>query len=395
MSESIGLWIVEDAEALRRMAERLSYAPAVGVDTESDSMYHFREKVCLLQFSDLTTDYIVDPLKVPDLSPLAPLFANPAQCKIFHGADFDVVSLRRDFSFTFENLFDTMVASQMLGLPKVGLADLIGRYFGEVIDKRYQKHDWSARPLLPEHLEYARGDTHWLLALREILLLKLRAEGKLDHVREECAILAQRAWGGGRDESTAFLGVKHAGTLEHRELRVLRQLHAYRERNAAAMDRPVYKVIPDGVLVDLARAAPRTGDALDNVIPGMPALKRRHRDGLLSAIRAGLEDQTPLPRNRPSASASRKAIPEGLQGKALDRAVAHLKSWRKAQLDADPRLTPASTVSNGVLAQIARYRPTSIEELSAVPEVRRWQVREFGEALLEVLDEIDPPKGNR
>ncbi|MBN2801139.1 MAG: ribonuclease D [Deltaproteobacteria bacterium] len=393
MSEEIPLWMVEDAETLDRMVARLAKATVIGVDTESDSMYHYREKVCLIQFSDLHTDYIVDPLKIDDLSPLGPIFASPSICKIFHGADFDVVSLTRDFGFEINGIFDTMIASQMLGFPKVGLADLIGRFFGEVIDKKYQRHDWSSRPLLEEHLDYAKGDTHWLLAIREILIRRLRRAGKLRHVREEGELLSRRRWEHPKDDKTAFLRVKQASTLDTRELRILRKLYVYRDEQARRMDRPVYKVIPDGVLIDVARAAPRSADDLDRVIPGMHGLKRRHRSALLAAVEEGLADTQPIPRQRRKGP-SREKIPVGLQGKSAERALLRLKEWRKELMRRNPGLAPATTASNSVLANVARYRPTSLEELAEVPDVRRWQVRDFGEALLEVLDEIDPPKGN-
>ena len=122
-----------------------------------------------MQISDLEADYIVDPLKVEDLSPLKTLLEDPDIVIILHGGDYDVVSLKRDFDIHINNIFDTMIAGQFLGLPKIGLADLIGRYFGHALDKKYQRHDWARRPLEPEHLDYARGDTHWLLALREVM----------------------------------------------------------------------------------------------------------------------------------------------------------------------------------------------------------------------------------
>jgi ribonuclease D len=165
--------MVEDDEALVALAERLRSATVIGVDTESDSMYHYKEKVCLVQITDAHGDIIVDPLTIDDMSPLEPIFADPSVVKIFHGADYDIVSLKRDFGYQTNNLFDTLVAAQFLGLQGLGLADLIGRFFGIPIDKKFQRHDWSRRPLHPEHLDYARGDTHWLLALREILLRRL------------------------------------------------------------------------------------------------------------------------------------------------------------------------------------------------------------------------------
>ena len=165
--------MVEDEEALDRMVRTLQDAPVIGIDTESDSSYSYQEKVCLIQLSDGHRDYVIDPLAVPDLSSLAPILEDPGVVKILHGADYDIVCLKRDFEFAIHNLFDTLIAAQLLGLERIGLADLIGRYFGIEIEKKYQRHDWSRRPLKPEHIEYARGDTHWLLALREILTDKL------------------------------------------------------------------------------------------------------------------------------------------------------------------------------------------------------------------------------
>ena len=76
MVEDTPLWLVQDAEMLQEVAERLTRAGVIGVDTESDSFYHYQEKVCLIQFSDLDTDYIVDPLAIEDMSPLAQVFAD-------------------------------------------------------------------------------------------------------------------------------------------------------------------------------------------------------------------------------------------------------------------------------------------------------------------------------
>ena len=160
MSDLFGdteLWFVDTPELLAEMVSELQDATVIGVDTESDSFHHYKEKVCLIQFSDHKRDYIVDPLRVPDLESLAPFFSDPDVVKIFHGADYDIVCLNRDFGFTFKNIFDTMIAAQMAGMPRIGLADLIDRYFGITIDKQYQRHDWARRPLQDEHIQYARG----------------------------------------------------------------------------------------------------------------------------------------------------------------------------------------------------------------------------------------------
>lgn len=382
MFKSTPLVIVEDAAALSDVVEKLKSEPAIALDTEADSLHHYQEKVCLIQISDPYRDIIVDPLKVRDLSPLGEVLANPEQVKVLHGADYDVVSLKRDFGFEVRNLFDTMLASQFLGLPHIGLADLIERFFGIEIDKRFQRHDWASRPLLPEHLEYARGDTHWLLALREILSYKLEKSGRLDHLLEECALVESREWSGRVvDPSVDFMRVRGAATLDEAGLRVLRALYAYRNNAARDLDRPAFKVIPDDWLVELAARRPSSTDELNAVVkPGTP-LHRRHASGLLLALLAGLADDTPLP-ERKRAQGPRAPVAAG----GGERLLGPLKLWRN---EAVTRLgyNPAVVASNTLLKEVARLAPTDLEQLAQVPGIRAWQLRDFGEQIVEIIRE--------
>lgn len=381
---------VNDQAGLAHALEQLSLAPVIGLDTESDSFFSYQEKVCLIQISDSKADYVIDPLLVKDLSGLGPIFANPDVVKVLHGADYDVVCLKRDYGFTFRNLFDTLVASQLLGFPKIGLADLIGRFFGHEIDKKFQRHDWSLRPLHDEHIEYARGDTHWLLALRELFIRQLDRRGRMRHLREECALLEAREWQGRRFDPDAYLGARGANTLDDRALRVLRELWAYRDDAAKKQNRPVFKVIPDEVLVDIAKARPSSSNDLERLLPGKAAMKRRYGDGLLDAVERGIADQSEIVRptkERPVRSGPRPR----LRGKQAERALAELKSWRARALETDRTQTPHTLASNGVLQNIAAFRPRSLEELRLVPDVRAWQVEDHGVAILAALDRADPP----
>ena len=139
------LW-VNTEQSLARMIADLSSQPRLAVDTESNSLHAYRERVCLIQFSTPQADYILDPLEFADLSPLAPVFQEPAIEKIFHAVEYDLICLRRDYGFSLANLFDTMQAARILGYPAVGLDRLLNEKFGILVDKRYQKADWAARP---------------------------------------------------------------------------------------------------------------------------------------------------------------------------------------------------------------------------------------------------------
>ena len=105
--------------ALAAMVRHLSAAPVVALDTESDGLHHFPEKVCLIQVGTAEgAVFLVDPLGVRDLAPLAPMLADPKVVKVLHGAAYDLASMKRDFAFEIRGLFDTMVAAQFLGLPE-------------------------------------------------------------------------------------------------------------------------------------------------------------------------------------------------------------------------------------------------------------------------------------
>ncbi|MCA9494878.1 MAG: HRDC domain-containing protein [Myxococcales bacterium] len=394
MFEDTPLVMVETPEALDELVERLRKVRVVAIDTESDSSHAYQEKVCLIQVSDLTTDYIVDPLAIGDISALGEILSDPAIVKVLHGADYDIVCLRRDYDFQIRGLFDTLLAAQLVGLERIGLADLVVRYFGIELDKAFQRHNWALRPLLAEHIEYARGDTHFLLALHEVLIRELRRVGKLRHQREECQVLERRRWQGRTNDPDAWRDARGAHDLDEDGLRVLRKLWRYRDEQARKMDRPVYKVIPDDVLMELADTRPETERELDGVINPKSAMRRRHGRRFLEMIAAGLADDTPLPapksKDKPRKQRPKTGLRTRLRGRTADRVLADLKLWRNEVIARNPRLNSFSVASNSQLKHIATYRPRTLDELGQVPDVRKWQVRDYGEELLERLDKLDP-----
>jgi ribonuclease D len=280
--------LVADDAALRQLAETLAREPAVGVDTESNSLFAYRERVCLIQFSTPAQDFIVDPLAVSDLSPLAPLFADPAQQKIFHASEYDVICLKRDYNFQFSNLFDTMVAARTLGWPQLGLAAILENHFGVKMNKRFQRADWGLRPLTGELLDYARLDTRFLVPLRSVLEAELAAKGRLEEAREEFARLEKVAGAVNGVNPNAFWRINGARDLAPNQASVLRELHEYRERQAERADRPPFKVMSDQTLLEIARTGPNSLNDLEG-LPGMtPQQIRRHGANLLKAVRRGL-----------------------------------------------------------------------------------------------------------
>jgi len=296
--------LVAEGDALGRLVRELAAHAIVAVDTESNSLHAYRERVCLIQFSTPAADYIVDPIGLPDLNPLAPFFANPDQQKVFHAAEYDIICLRRDYGFEFTNIFDTMSAARTLGWPQVGLANILETRFGVKMNKKYQRADWKRRPLTAEQLDYARLDTHYLVALREILLQALTESGRWPEAEEEFARLTRLRADpdAATPDPAAFWRVKGARDLTPAQAAILQALFSYREQQAERLDRPPFKVMGEATLMELARRAPQRAEELQSV-PGMtPEQIHRYGHGVLDAIQQGLRAP---PSARPRSIASR------------------------------------------------------------------------------------------
>ncbi|MGB1287874.1 MAG: ribonuclease D, partial [Aggregatilineales bacterium] len=140
------IFVVSD-DALRDLVDMLSSETLLAIDTESNSMYVYRSRVCLIQVSTREHDYIIDPLAIEDMQPFGELMKNPDIEKIFHGAEYDLLCLKRDFNFELVNLFDTMLTARLLRLEVQGLADLLYAYFQIDMDKTQRLSNWGVRPL--------------------------------------------------------------------------------------------------------------------------------------------------------------------------------------------------------------------------------------------------------
>jgi ribonuclease D len=312
--------------------------------------------------------------------------ANRGIVKIMHGADYDVVCMQRDFGFEVFNLFDTMISAQLLNLPKVGLADLCGTYFGAQMDKKYQRHDWAERPLLPEHVDYARGDTHYLLALREILHRKLDKLDRLDIAAEEFKVIQAREWSGRAFDDDGWVRMKRIAGLDDKSRMALRHLWRYRDGKARSADRPPYKIIPEPVLVLLAQHRPKTEEDMGRHVRSRSTMVRRHGEHLLAAILAAEVDEIPLPPPQPKTKA-RVGPKAPHRGREVDRLLADFKRWRTDVVQ--NRGVPVALVaSNAQLKNLAAFRPATPEALAQVPEVRTWQIARYGEEWLEFIAEF-------
>jgi ribonuclease D len=362
---------VNTTEGLGKMTHDLASQSRVAVDTESNSLHAFREQVCLLQFSSPKTDYLVDPLALKDLSPLAPVFSNPSIEKIFHAAEYDLNCLRRDFGFSFANLFDTMHAARVLGYPAVGLDKLLGDKFDIKIDKRHQKANWAARPLTKDQIHYARLDTHYLFDLRDALEAELKEKERLYFALEDF----QRAcrFDDSKPKTNGASWERFAGRkdLSLRELTVVAHLCKWRDKEAERLDRPPYKVMMDDVLISLAKNPPEA--KVDLSAAGLSEKQiRLWGDMVLSATKHGA--QAPLVERR---QAERK-------NDAELRRLEKLKAWRK-KLGETMQVESDIILPKMYLTSLSEHPPKDIDELKELMKDAPARFESFGGQILKAL----------
>jgi ribonuclease D len=354
---------------LQHMAAELARHPSIAVDTESNSLHAYHEQVCLIQFSIPTADYLVDPLALDDLSPLAPIFANPDIEKIFHAAEYDVVCLRRDFDFNIVHIFDTMQSARMLGYQQVGLDALLKLKFNILVNKRFQKADWATRPLSADLLNYALFDTHYLHSLRDALHAELETAGRMDLAREEFVRLAQLT-GNGKAEIPGWHRVSGKQKFTERQLTILKELCEWRDLQASHMDRPAFKVVDDKRLLAIAEAAPASLHELEEFL----STHQAHRFGteILSAVSQG---RTANLVQRP-----RQVRPSD----AILRRLDLLNQWRKHSAQKH-HLESDIILPRGWMHAIAEKNPQTLEELSAIMTNSPWRMEHFGAEILKVI----------
>jgi ribonuclease D len=349
----------------------------IGVDMEADSMYHFKEKVCLIQMAAENLNVIIDPLQIPDLSALRPLFNNCKIQKVFHGADYDIRSLYRDFKIDVNGLFDTQLACRFLGMAETSLEAVLKRWFHVNLKKKYRRKDWSKRPLPDEMIAYAAEDARYLLPLAKKLKSRLKQKKRLFWVEEECEHLSKVRPGSGK-EGPLFLNFKGAGKLDPRSLAVLEALLEFRKNTAAKKDRPLFKIIRNNVLLQLAIEKPKRSKSLQRLAVLSPNQIRMYGQNLLAAIQTALklpkEDLPVYPRKKMTT-----VKPE------VGKRTNTLKTWRDKRAK-KMNIDPVLLLTNAQINAIAIQHPFDLNRLHKIDEMKNWQKKELGSEIVAAIE---------
>lgn len=364
--------MVYSLKSLHEMVEELKKQLSIAIDTESNSLHAYRERVCLIQISIPGIDYLIDPFRIDDMSELAEVFADPSIQKVFHAGDYDLATLKRDFGMEFNNLFDTMLAATALAEPAVGLAALLEKYFDIQLVKKYQRADWGERPLNHEMLSYAQMDSHYLLSLRDLLVEKLKEENRLEGVLEDCAALA-RITPALKDHEENFWRVKGAQDLNPRALSLLKELNHLRETIAEANDRPPFKVFSDKVLIEVALTQPRYLEELSLLPSFTPVMLRRFGKQIMQTVNTWRDNPVAV---QPRDNHRLKDRELKLREKLLE--------WRKEEGEKE-EIPSNAVISRDLVELLAHHDPQSKEELAEVMQNYPHRFQKYGDRLFKIV----------
>jgi ribonuclease D len=318
----------------------------------------------------------VDPFLIKDFSSFVALLENKEIVKIFHGSDFDVRSIDREMGVRIENLFDTEIACRFLNVRERGLGALLKEHFGVFVDKRFQKVDWSRRPLKDDMIAYSVGDVANLIELHDRIKERLEKMNRLSWATEEFEAQASVRYESNH-QLPLFKKFKGAGKMDNRTLAILENLLKVRLDMGAKKDLPLFKILSNDSLTALATHRPR---AIDTMV-SIRALSKKQADmyGLLcqEAIISALAlphgelptyPKTRLPRKSPQ---------------VLER-IESLKKMRE-KLSVSIGMEPGFLINNNLISALAFENPRTLPALEKMGIMRNWQIEALGDEIIKLL----------
>ena len=289
--------MITDREALEQLAQRLEQAPAIALDTEFLRERTYRAELCLLQIADAQGALCVDPLAVPDLTPLRAALGSAATEKVMHACRQDIEVLLPAAGLVMP-VFDTQIAAALTGMPaQSGYAELVRRVMGRELSKAHTRTDWSRRPLSGEQLDYALDDVRYLLPVREHLVAELTRLGRMSWLAQELAAL-QDPGDYSVDPEQAWQRVRSLKGLDADRARLAQSLAAWRERRADERNRPRGWILDDAVLRDIVIRVPRTLEELAGLADMQAGFVKHNGSEILGLIAAAAMPAV-LPRVNP------------------------------------------------------------------------------------------------
>lgn len=366
-------WIADPA-GLAAVAAALARAQWVALDTESNSMFVYRERMCLLQLNAGGALFVVDTLALSSAADGRNAALDPLKSELervdrplwLHGGEYDVAVFRRDYGIRLGGVWDSQQAASMLGWERTGYGAVVEKLCGVALDKAWTHYDWATRPLDPGALRYGLDDVVYLPRVCE----ELRAAVAEADLEEEVAIanraVADAGWSGGFDAG-GFWKLKGVRELKPHQLGVLAALWTWRDQRARERDVPPGRLINNEAVLAVARAAPTNFQLLKKIgLRG--AVLSEMGESLIDCIKQAQSDPPPLP----ARARAREVLPEESVRET------RLKDWRRGE--AERRHVPLQVVLPAKALEHLKQHGAG-GDLAAVPQLGAKRAGLYGDAL--------------
>lgn len=369
------IW-VDTPDGVGAAADAAEAAGHLALDTEADSLHSYFHKTCLIQVAAGDGNFVIDPLalEAESLNPLWRLVENPDLPVLMHGSDYDIRVLDRDYDVRIRGLVDTQIMAQALGEPRTGLAALLEKELGVVLDKRHQRADWGRRPLTSSQVLYAAADTAFLESLAVRLRDRLRSMGRWEWAVEDFRRLEQVRHHPVEPDPLSFERVKGVRALRGKARDRAFTIFEWREQEAQRLDIPPFKVLGTKQLVALAETAPGSNEELAGINGLGPRFVRRWGARILKTV------------SRPYDAPERVRRPKHPDLSATEvRRIKHLSAVRD-EVAADLGLDPGLVCPRACVTAVASYSPRceSSGDLQDAGLVG-WRLEILGPKFIEVL----------
>ena len=296
--------LIDSTEALEDLCTKIVKAGRVAVDTEFFWERTFYPELGIVQLGiDQNNAWLLDiPALNGKLEPLGRILANPEIEKILHDAKQDLTILRIATGYYPKNIFDTRLAAGFVGpLSSLSLLDACLKFTGEILSKDETRSNWRQRPLTEKQYQYALKDVIFLPAIRDQITSRAKNLGRHGWLSEEMKLYDDPKIYDDPAVNEVYSKVKGASRLSRSQLAILRELAAWREKEARKRNRPRRHIVPDPPLVMLATEQPTRIDVLQQNCSLSPRAVQRYGKQLLSEIQKGLQvapSDYPLTRHR-------------------------------------------------------------------------------------------------
>jgi ribonuclease D len=361
--------LIDNKKSMELAAVNLSGAKSISIDTESSGYFTYYSRICLVQISVNGKNYIIDPLAPLDMALLNPIFENEKILKIFHSAPDDVKGLKRDFSYKFKNIADTMYSSKLLGMEHNSLNYLVEFYHSIKLSKTEQKSNWEKRPLDKQQLQYAALDTAYLESIWEKMEFELRESQLLEEAISEFKKMTEELYKG-RESTGEISWHKFPNILKFtpEQRRSVYDVLSFREEKAKKLNKAPFRVI--------------NNETISKII--FENLKEEEIINLL-----GRKDGSQIAEivKNPSGSPLNKSDFPRIDNNMTtqeESKLRHLHKWRD-KIIKKRGVDHSMILSNKQLLTLIRNPPTTLEELDKSHFLSDWKLQNYGITLLKAL----------